>query len=65
MGLIGKFVGAIVLSVGYKLFITWLAELPPLLGRLDIQRSHAGSQDFPRADQVGSECAVSISLRRL
>jgi predicted PurR-regulated permease PerM len=32
MGLIGLFVGAIVLSVGYKLFIAWLARTPPVLG---------------------------------
>jgi len=28
MGLIGLFVGAIVLSVGYKLFLAWLEETP-------------------------------------
>lgn len=32
MGLIGLFVGAIVLSVGYKLFIAWLARTPTVLG---------------------------------
>jgi predicted PurR-regulated permease PerM len=32
MGLIGLFVGAIILSVGYKLFIAWLAPTPALLG---------------------------------
>jgi predicted PurR-regulated permease PerM len=32
MGLIGLFVGAIVLSVGYKLFIAWLAQTPAVLG---------------------------------
>jgi len=32
MGLIGLFVGAIVLSVGYKLFIAWLARTPAVLG---------------------------------
>jgi predicted PurR-regulated permease PerM len=32
MGLIGLFVGAIVLSVGYKLFIAWLARTPAALG---------------------------------
>ena len=32
MGIIGLFVGAIVLSVGYKLFIAWLAPTPPALG---------------------------------
>ena len=26
MGMIGLFVGAIVLSVGYKLFLAWLAQ---------------------------------------
>ena len=31
MGLIGLFVGAIVLSVGYKLFIAWLAQTPAVL----------------------------------
>jgi predicted PurR-regulated permease PerM len=31
MGLIGLFVGAIVLSVGYKLFIAWLARTPDVL----------------------------------
>jgi predicted PurR-regulated permease PerM len=31
MGLIGLFVGAIVLSVGYKLFIAWLAGTPTVL----------------------------------
>jgi predicted PurR-regulated permease PerM len=31
MGLIGLFVGAIVLSVGYKLFIAWLARTPAVL----------------------------------
>jgi predicted PurR-regulated permease PerM len=29
LGLIGLFVGAIVLSVGYKLFLAWLDETPP------------------------------------
>ena len=28
MGIIGLFVGAIVLSVGYKLFIAWLDQAP-------------------------------------
>jgi len=32
MGLIGLFVGAIVLSVGYKLFIAWLGRSPSALG---------------------------------
>jgi predicted PurR-regulated permease PerM len=32
MGLIGLFVGAIVLSVGYKLFIAWLARTSGVLG---------------------------------
>jgi predicted PurR-regulated permease PerM len=32
MGIIGLFVGAIVLSVGYKLFIAWLAPTPATLG---------------------------------
>jgi predicted PurR-regulated permease PerM len=32
MGLIGLFVGAIVLSVGHKLFIAWLARSPAALG---------------------------------
>ena len=32
MGIIGLFVGAIVLSVGYKLFIVWLARTPAVLG---------------------------------
>jgi predicted PurR-regulated permease PerM len=32
MGIIGLFVGAIVLSVGYKLFIAWLAPTPVTLG---------------------------------
>lgn len=32
MGLIGLFVGAIVLSVGYKLFTAWLARTPAVLG---------------------------------
>jgi predicted PurR-regulated permease PerM len=32
MGIIGLFVGAIVLSVGYKLFIAWLAPTPAALG---------------------------------
>lgn len=32
MGLIGLFVGAIVLSVGYKLFIAWLPGTPAALG---------------------------------
>lgn len=32
MGLIGLFVGAIVLSVGYKLFIAWLARTPTAVG---------------------------------
>jgi predicted PurR-regulated permease PerM len=32
MGVIGLFVGAIVLSVGYKLFIAWLARTPAVLG---------------------------------
>ena len=31
MGLIGLFVGAIVLSVGYKLFVAWLARTPTAL----------------------------------
>jgi predicted PurR-regulated permease PerM len=31
MGLIGLFVGAIVLSVGYKLFIAWLTRTPDVL----------------------------------
>jgi predicted PurR-regulated permease PerM len=31
MGIIGLFVGAIVLSVGYKLFIAWLARTPAVL----------------------------------
>ena len=34
MGLIGLFVGAIVLSVGYKLFIAWLARTPAVLGEI-------------------------------
>jgi len=29
LGLIGLFVGAIVLSVGYKLFLAWLDQTPP------------------------------------
>jgi predicted PurR-regulated permease PerM len=32
MGLIGFFVGAIVLSVGYKLFIAWVARTPDVVG---------------------------------
>jgi predicted PurR-regulated permease PerM len=32
MGLIGLFVGAIVMSVGYKLFIAWLARTPAVPG---------------------------------
>jgi predicted PurR-regulated permease PerM len=28
LGLIGLFVGAIVLSVGYKLFLAWLDQTP-------------------------------------
>jgi predicted PurR-regulated permease PerM len=28
MGIIGLFVGAIVMSVGYKLFLAWLDESP-------------------------------------
>jgi predicted PurR-regulated permease PerM len=32
MGLIGLFVGAIVLSVGYKLFIAWVARTPDVVG---------------------------------
>jgi hypothetical protein len=34
MNLIGLFVGAIVLSVGYKLFIAWLDEGEPSVGAI-------------------------------
>jgi hypothetical protein len=34
MNLIGLFVGAIVLSVGYKLFIAWLDEGVPSVGAI-------------------------------
>jgi predicted PurR-regulated permease PerM len=29
MGIIGLFIGAIILSVGYKLFLAWLWEITP------------------------------------
>ena len=30
MGIIGLFLGAVVLAVGYELFIAWLADVDPV-----------------------------------
>ena len=32
LGLIGLFIGAIVLSIGYKLFLAWLNQIPAAVG---------------------------------
>jgi predicted PurR-regulated permease PerM len=45
MGIIGLFVGAIVLSVGYKLFLTWLDESPVV--NQELTWKHVGGPPLP------------------